>query len=121
MSRSPRQLEQSRIQERKQAIAQGLIADPDKPTSLENAIEFVGTCTEMCPSFEREEREFKKNVHPLEQVCELQLRRLPVMTTPYRERDSLDESIRRRRSQCIIDQQRESINLFPLMSELQPP
>ncbi|GHJ87686.1 hypothetical protein NliqN6_4088 [Naganishia liquefaciens] len=62
-----RELEQSRIQERKQAIAQGLIADPNKPTSLENAIEFVGTCTEMCPLFEREEREFKKNVHPLEQ------------------------------------------------------
>jgi hypothetical protein len=62
------QLEQLRIQERKQAIAQGLIADPDKPTSLENAIEFVGTCTEMCPLFEREEREYKKNVHPLEQV-----------------------------------------------------
>lgn len=62
------QLEQQRIQERKQAIARGLIADPDKPTSLENAIEFVGTCTEMCPPFEREEREYKKNVHPLEQV-----------------------------------------------------
>jgi hypothetical protein len=56
------------MQERKLAIAQGLIADPDKPTSLEDAIEFVGQCTEMCPLFEREEREFKKNVHPLEQV-----------------------------------------------------
>ncbi|KAI5453242.1 actin cytoskeleton and mitosis protein [Naganishia albida] len=62
-----RELEQQRVQERKQAISRGLIADPDKPTSLENAIEFVGTCTEMCPRFEREEREFKKNVHPLEQ------------------------------------------------------
>ncbi|KAJ9102466.1 hypothetical protein QFC21_002866 [Naganishia friedmannii] len=62
-----RELEQSRMQERKLAIAQGLIADPDKPTSLEDAIEFVGQCTEMCPLFEREEREYKKNVHPLEQ------------------------------------------------------
>ena len=75
-NRFPRQLEQSRIQERKQAIAQGLIADPNKPTSLENAIEFVGTCTEMCPLFEREEREFKKNVHPLEQVSRLRLVRV---------------------------------------------
>ncbi|KAJ9121664.1 hypothetical protein QFC22_002284 [Naganishia vaughanmartiniae] len=60
-------LEQYRLQERKLAIAQGLIADPNKPTSLEDAIEFVGQCTEMCPLFEREEREYKKNVHPLEQ------------------------------------------------------
>lgn len=56
------------MQQRKDAVRAGLIADPDRPTTLENAIDFRGTCEEMCPEFEREEREFKKNVHPLEQV-----------------------------------------------------
>lgn len=63
-----RELEYARIQQRRDAIAAGLIADPDKRTSLEHAIEFRGTCEEMCPEFERQEREFKKNVHPLEQL-----------------------------------------------------
>lgn len=62
------QLEVKRVEERKAAILAGLISDPDKPTSLENAIEFRGTCKDMCPLFEQQEREFKKNVHPLEQV-----------------------------------------------------
>jgi hypothetical protein len=56
------------VEERKAAIRDGLIADPNKRTTLEDAINFRGTCKDMCPEFEREEREYKKNVHPLEQV-----------------------------------------------------
>ena len=34
----------------------GFLADPEKPTSLANAITPVGICQEMCPEFERVER-----------------------------------------------------------------
>lgn len=54
--RSFPQLKQSRERERKQAIKDGFLADPDKPTTLENAITPVGTCQDMCPEFERVER-----------------------------------------------------------------
>ena len=50
------QLKQSREQERKDAINNGFLADPDKPTSLAHAITPVGTCQDMCPEFERVER-----------------------------------------------------------------
>ncbi|KAL2038496.1 hypothetical protein N7G274_008835 [Stereocaulon virgatum] len=49
-------LKQNREKERKEAIKDGFLADPDKPTSLANAITPVGTCQEMCPEFERVER-----------------------------------------------------------------
>ncbi|KAG4437244.1 hypothetical protein IFR05_007260 [Cadophora sp. M221] len=34
----------------------GLIDDPEKPKSLKDAIDFKGTCEEMCPEFEKIER-----------------------------------------------------------------
>ncbi|KAH7321657.1 SAC3/GANP/Nin1/mts3/eIF-3 p25 family-domain-containing protein [Rhexocercosporidium sp. MPI-PUGE-AT-0058] len=34
----------------------GLIDDPDKPKNLKDAIDFKGTCEEMCPEFEKIER-----------------------------------------------------------------
>jgi nuclear mRNA export protein SAC3 len=34
----------------------GFLADPDKKTTLDQAITPVGTCEEMCPQFERVER-----------------------------------------------------------------
>ncbi|KAL8828168.1 MAG: hypothetical protein Q9191_002744 [Dirinaria sp. TL-2023a] len=49
-------LKKRREQERKQAIQDGVLADPDKPTSLANAITPVGICQDMCPRFERVER-----------------------------------------------------------------
>ncbi len=40
-------------------IDQGLIPDPRKAQKLEDAIDLVGTCEDMCPEYEREEREFQ--------------------------------------------------------------
>ena len=54
--------------ERKQAIAQGLIDDPNKPRNLSEAIRFVGTCTDMCPEFEMYQREYQNNVDKWEIV-----------------------------------------------------
>ncbi|EMC96925.1 hypothetical protein BAUCODRAFT_48635, partial [Baudoinia panamericana UAMH 10762] len=55
-------LTQSRERERKQAIRQGLIADPDKPRSLAEAITPVGTCQDMCAEYERVERVVQNDV-----------------------------------------------------------
>ncbi|ETI23530.1 hypothetical protein G647_05332 [Cladophialophora carrionii CBS 160.54] len=49
-------LKQSREEERAKAIRDGFLADPEKKTSLDKAITPVGTCTDMCPRFERVER-----------------------------------------------------------------
>src|ERR1700760_3545970 len=48
--------------ERQDAISKGLIADPLVPRSLEHALSFRGTCMDMCPEFEREQREYQKNI-----------------------------------------------------------
>jgi len=63
------ELKPLREQERLKAIRDGLIDDPDKPKQLDEALTFVGTCQEMCPEFEREQREFQKNVERWELVC----------------------------------------------------
>ncbi|KAK9760878.1 actin cytoskeleton and mitosis protein, partial [Basidiobolus ranarum] len=49
-------------------IAKGLIQDPNKPIRLDQAINFVGTCQDMCPEFEREEREYQKNLEKFELI-----------------------------------------------------
>ncbi|KAL8855136.1 MAG: hypothetical protein Q9221_000042 [Calogaya cf. arnoldii] len=49
-------LGEQRKQERKDAIADGTLADPDKPTTLANAITIVGTCQHMCAEYERVQR-----------------------------------------------------------------
>lgn len=49
-------------------IASGVLPDPDKPQDLAAAKTFTGACTEMCPEFEREEREFQNEGDPLEMV-----------------------------------------------------
>jgi hypothetical protein len=36
---------------------------------LTGAITVVGTCMDMCPEFERHEREFQKDVDEWEKVC----------------------------------------------------
>jgi hypothetical protein len=61
-------MKERRVQERKAAIQAGTIPDPDKPRRLEDAITFVGTCMDMCPEFERYEREFQLNIEKFERV-----------------------------------------------------
>jgi hypothetical protein len=62
-------MKQEREKLRQQYIKQGLIQDPDQKIDLRNAIKFVGTCQDMCPVFEREEREYQKSIDKLERVC----------------------------------------------------
>ncbi|GAA5881217.1 hypothetical protein JCM16303_004846 [Sporobolomyces ruberrimus] len=60
------ELKPLREEQRLRAIKQGLIPDPSKPMRLDQATDFEGTCMEMCPEWEREEREYQNNVDPLE-------------------------------------------------------
>lgn len=62
------QLKIDRAKERELAIKKGLMADPNQPTSLNQAITPVGTCTSMCPEFERIERIVQKMVDKSEKV-----------------------------------------------------
>ncbi|KAI8048539.1 SAC3/GANP/Nin1/mts3/eIF-3 p25 family-domain-containing protein [Syncephalis plumigaleata] len=59
-------MKQEREKLRQQYIKRGLIQDPDQKIDLRNAIKFVGTCQDMCPAFEREEREYQKSIDKLE-------------------------------------------------------
>lgn len=47
-------------------IAQGILPDPNKPQQLSDATKLKGTCTDMCPEFERHEREFQGEGDELE-------------------------------------------------------
>lgn len=44
------------------------MADPNQPTYLNQAITPVGTCTSMCPEYERVERIVQKMVDKSEKV-----------------------------------------------------
>ncbi|RAL14206.1 putative leucine permease transcriptional regulator (SAC3) [Aspergillus homomorphus CBS 101889] len=55
-------LKLDRTKQREKAIREGQMADPNQPTSLQQAITPVGTCTSMCPEFERVERIVQKMV-----------------------------------------------------------
>jgi nuclear mRNA export protein SAC3 len=46
----------------------GFLADPEKKTTLDKAITPVGTCTVMCPPFERVERIVQMMVDRCEKV-----------------------------------------------------
>jgi hypothetical protein len=59
-------MKQSRIVERRKAIMDGLIPDPDAPTRLEEAVDFIGTCEDMCPEFEMLERDIQNNIDAME-------------------------------------------------------
>jgi len=65
---TPIQMKKDRVRERRDAIANGTIDDPDVPKRLEDALDFVGTCMDMCPEFERVERSVQHSVDPLELV-----------------------------------------------------
>lgn len=58
----------ARALERSNAIAQGIIDDPSKPKKLEDAIDFVGTCMDMCSEYERVERTVQNLIDPIEIV-----------------------------------------------------
>lgn len=62
------QLKVDRANQRQRAIKDGQMADPNQPTSLNNAITPVGTCASMCPEFERVERIVQKMVDKSEKV-----------------------------------------------------
>ena len=57
-----------REKERTNAIRNGLLADPNKRTRLEDAITVVGTCQDMCPEFERIQRIREQAVERPEKV-----------------------------------------------------
>lgn len=57
-----KQLTKARERERADAIRQGIIADPDKPRTLSEAITPVGTCQDLCAEYERVERVVQKDV-----------------------------------------------------------
>ncbi|RPB05722.1 hypothetical protein L873DRAFT_1662166 [Choiromyces venosus 120613-1] len=59
-------MKKDRVKERRDAIANGTIDDPDVPKKLEDALDFLGTCMDMCPEFERVERSVQHSVDPLE-------------------------------------------------------
>jgi len=61
-------LKLDRVKKRENAIKQGQMADPNQPTLLNKAITPVGTCTTMCPEFERVERIVQKMVDRAEKV-----------------------------------------------------
>ena len=50
------QIKNRRDEERKAAMAAGIIVDPDRPRSLAEAVTPVGTCPDMCPEYERLKR-----------------------------------------------------------------
>ncbi|KAF9389446.1 hypothetical protein CPB97_011362 [Podila verticillata] len=62
------ELKEKRVLERQEAIRKGTIPDPDKPRRLEDAITFVGTCQDMCPEFERHEREYQQSIESFEKI-----------------------------------------------------
>ncbi|KAF8063426.1 SAC3/GANP/Nin1/mts3/eIF-3 p25 family-domain-containing protein [Lyophyllum atratum] len=61
-------LVKARELERKKAIAEGKMDDPNVPKRLEDAISVVGTCLDMCPRFERYRRERENNLFEWETI-----------------------------------------------------
>ncbi|KAI1292416.1 hypothetical protein EDD11_008777 [Mortierella claussenii] len=62
------ELKEKRVKEREEATRKGDISDPTKRAQLKDAISFVGTCMDMCPEFERHEREYQQNVEKFEKI-----------------------------------------------------
>ncbi|KAJ5317599.1 hypothetical protein N7508_002107, partial [Penicillium antarcticum] len=73
------QLKLDRAKERQQAIKDGQMADPNQPTSLKQAITPVGTCTSMCPEFERVERVVQKMMDKCEKYFDPATNQLEIM------------------------------------------
>ncbi|KGO68978.1 SAC3/GANP/Nin1/mts3/eIF-3 p25 [Penicillium italicum] len=69
------------VKQRERAIKDGQMADPNQPTSLKQAITPVGTCTGMCPDFERVERIVQKAVDKCEKYHNPATNQLEIMET----------------------------------------
>lgn len=57
-----RELERQTMEEK------GLVDRQNVRKNLKDAIEFVGTCQDMCPTFERVRRSFELDTKPQERV-----------------------------------------------------
>jgi hypothetical protein len=68
------QLDALRSKQRAAFIQQGLLTSGQ--TDLGAAIDLRGTCERMCSEYETEFREFTKEIHPFEAVCQLRLNRV---------------------------------------------
>lgn len=44
------------------------MADPEAFYQMDNAVRFVAECMDMCPEYEREEREFTNFLEPFEKI-----------------------------------------------------
>ena len=53
-------------QKRETYMAEGVLPDPARPDHLQNATKLVGTCMDMCPEYERLEREVQKELDRFE-------------------------------------------------------
>jgi hypothetical protein len=62
------QLQVARVSQRAHFIATKQMPDPDVRYRLDEAITMHGTCEDMCPEFERHEREAKALLDPWEYV-----------------------------------------------------
>ncbi|KAI0942263.1 hypothetical protein AcW1_002940 [Taiwanofungus camphoratus] len=62
------ELVKAREVERKKAIAEGKMDDPNVKKRLDEAITMVGTCADMCPRFERYRRERENNLDKWEVI-----------------------------------------------------
>lgn len=60
------ELKAERERKRLRYIKEGKVADPDAQMQLNEAIDLVGECMEMCPELERVDREMSGTVDPLE-------------------------------------------------------
>ena len=63
-----RQLQALREVERREMENRGLVDQQDTRKDLKDAIVFVGTCQDMCPTFERVRRAYEKDTKPFEKV-----------------------------------------------------
>lgn len=68
LSSTLNQLRKLREIEFEKARANGTVIDVDTKQDMQNAKKIKGTCTEMCPAYEREEREAKFNLKKEELV-----------------------------------------------------
>lgn len=63
-----RQLQAMREVERREMEVRGLVDQQDTRKDLKDAIVFVGTCQDKCPTFERVRRAYEKDTKPFEKV-----------------------------------------------------
>ncbi|KAJ3275373.1 hypothetical protein HDV01_000665 [Terramyces sp. JEL0728] len=62
------QMKSEREQLKMKYIKEGKMADPDAFYQIDNAVRFVAECLDMCPEYEREEREFTNFLEVFEKI-----------------------------------------------------